>query len=644
MVFAPGNLRITLLFLLLFAAAADAQVTQLQSLLTQLKAAETDRQRAQICYSISRYYWSTNPDSVLLMGNRSLEFAKKAGNDTSVALAYLTMGVAYGAKAQYPQALDCDLKALRFSEKAGMEGLSGNNFTNIGIVYAAMDEFREAADYLHRALDIAIRNREDSTRVGVAIGYINLGDMFWQQTRFDSAVYYGRMALPIVNHLADSSYLAITLSNLGRGFSGMRLSDSAIIYAKRARVLFANSGDSAGVAETDNTMAEAWRQQGKAGISLGYAQEAWRLAGISHDHEVALNACKILNADYEALGDYKAASVYLRKEIGLRDSVFTLAKEKQIKSLQSGYDLEKKQQEVALLEEENALRKIREERNRDLLLVFAISFVLLAGACVLLIRGMRQKQRLNKLLKGRNQEILARNKELGSLNAVKNKLFSIIGHDLRSPIATLKGFVALLEGAALTPEKISFFAAKMQESLSATAYLLDNLLFWAKSQMEGMTINRHSFDLLPLLEQNRQLAQLRAEAKKVTIALEVPPGISTLPVTADNNMIDLVVRNLLENAYKFSYESGVVTLGVTTNGAEIQVSVKDNGKGIATADQEKIRAGMLSFTTMGTANEKGSGLGLFLCQELVQKNDGRFWFESQEGKGSVFYFSLGSRG
>jgi two-component system sensor histidine kinase/response regulator len=111
-------------------------------------------------------------------------------------------------------------------------------------------------------------------------------------------------------------------------------------------------------------------------------------------------------------------------------------------------------------------------------------------------------------------------------------------------------------------------------------------------------------------------------------------------VIADKNMIDLTLRNLLENAIKFSYEGGAITLGVHTEGDEVQVSVKDNGKGIAQADQAKIGGSTLSFTTIGTQKEKGSGLGLFLCRELIEKNGGKLWFKSEEGQGSTFYFTL----
>lgn len=614
-----------IIFLFTFFFRADAQETYLQSLFTKLKTAANDHERAKIYYSISHYYWTGNKDSALLMGNRSLELAQRVGDDTAVALAYLTLGVTYAGKEQYPQALDYDLKSLRWSEKAGMEGLTGNNFTNIGIVYCGMGEYREAAKYFQRALDISLRDKKDSTHAGLAVGYINLGDVYWQQGFYDSAIFYGRLALPIAGRLTDASYLAVTLSNMGRGFSRLSLADSALSYAGRARVLFIGQGDSAGLAEADNTLAEAWHLQGKQALSVGSAQEALRLAEISHDHEIALNACRTLAGGYEAMGNYKAAAAYLHKELILRDSVFTLAKEKQIRSLQSGYELEKKQQEIVLLEKENALRKSKEELNRDILIILSVSLLLLGVACVFLYRGMVQKR--------------AQNEQLESLNAVKNKLFSIIGHDLRSPIATLNGFVTLLHQSVLTPEKIAWFAGKIQESLSATAYLLDNLLFWAKSQMEGMEADRVAFPLLPLLEQNRELAQLRADGKKIGVEL-ASPGVAALDVIADKNMVDLIVRNLLENAIKFSYEDGVVILGVRPRGTEIEVVVKDSGKGISPADQAKIGSGTLSFTTMGTGKEKGSGLGLFLCRELVEKNGGRFWFESAEGKGSTFYFTL----
>jgi signal transduction histidine kinase len=255
-----------------------------------------------------------------------------------------------------------------------------------------------------------------------------------------------------------------------------------------------------------------------------------------------------------------------------------------------------------------------------------------------LARGNAQKQRLNGLLTIRNQEIRKQNKQLEDLNAVKNKLLSIIGHDLRSPIATLKGFVDLMKQSSLSQAQILFFSTKMSESLEATSHLLDNLLFWAKSQMEGMEANAKSFDLRSLIGQNQRLVQGRADEKKIMLLTD--EHSFPLMVYADEIMVDLVIRNLVENAIKFSRAGDTVSILAVAGQEAITVTIADTGQGIPVENQDKIFSRSVTFTTAGTLREKGSGLGLALCKELVEKNGGTIRYETVPGKGTSFIFTL----
>jgi signal transduction histidine kinase len=177
----------------------------------------------------------------------------------------------------------------------------------------------------------------------------------------------------------------------------------------------------------------------------------------------------------------------------------------------------------------------------------------------------------------------------------------------------------------------------MGESLLDTASLLDNLLFWAKSQMNGLQARPQEFDIVPVLKQNAQLIGSRALKKKILLSLDAPP--EPLTVFADQAMVDLVIRNLLDNALKFSGEGDIVRLSTAITPKGVEISVSDTGKGIPDQYQSKI-FNTVSFTTPGTSYEKGSGLGLSLCKDMIERNNGNIWFESTAGVGTTFTFLL----
>jgi len=239
-----------------------------------------------------------------------------------------------------------------------------------------------------------------------------------------------------------------------------------------------------------------------------------------------------------------------------------------------------------------------------------------------------------------NKNISEQNERLEELVLVKDRLFSIIGHDLRGPIHAINQMIDVIKEKDLSEEEGEFWIEKISEHLTITSHLVENLLYWAKSQMDGIYINPANFDMRKVIEQNIMLIKARATEKKVTVT---GTGITGSEIVyGDETMIDIVIRNLVENAVKFSKAGDIVTIGTEKKESSTVITVKDNGKGIPEEVQAKIFDKLSSYTTFGTASEKGSGLGLLLCKELVEKNNGTLWFESKAHVGSSFHFTVPS--
>ncbi|WP_018669205.1 hybrid sensor histidine kinase/response regulator [Bacteroides gallinarum] len=236
--------------------------------------------------------------------------------------------------------------------------------------------------------------------------------------------------------------------------------------------------------------------------------------------------------------------------------------------------------------------------------------------------------------------ILKKTEELQRTIAGRDKLYSVIAHDLRSPMGSIKMVLNMLI-LNLPAEKIGDEMYELLTMANQTTEdvfsLLDNLLKWTKSQIGSLNVVYQDIDVVEVVDSVVDIFNIVAGLKKITIREEKP---EKLPVNADIDMLKTVIRNLLSNAIKFSNEGSEVLVKMEEQGDMVVVSVKDEGCGIDEEGQKKLLHTDTHFSTFGTKNEEGSGLGLLLCQDFVVKNGGKLWFTSKKGEGSTFYFSI----
>ncbi len=234
-----------------------------------------------------------------------------------------------------------------------------------------------------------------------------------------------------------------------------------------------------------------------------------------------------------------------------------------------------------------------------------------------------------KLLRVQKQELV-------ELNSLKNKLFSVIAHDLKSPVYAVRGLFQNMHQQNMPAADIRKMLPDVLSELNYTIGLMDNLLHWSKSQMQSSEAKVEEVDISVLINDVMRLLSLQAEAKQVYIENK-----ASLPIRvyADKDMINLVLRNLLSNAIKFTPHNGIISVGVNNLNSHAEVFVQDTGTGISAEALQKIKENNF-YTTKGTASEGGTGLGLMLCKEFLKKNGGQMFIESELGKGSIFSFTL----
>jgi two-component system sensor histidine kinase/response regulator len=237
------------------------------------------------------------------------------------------------------------------------------------------------------------------------------------------------------------------------------------------------------------------------------------------------------------------------------------------------------------------------------------------------------------------QLLKKRAEDLNSANAAKDKLFSIIAHDLRHPLADLKTLLELLlfDYERFTKEDIIRCFKEIRDTTDEAYNLLQNLLQWSRKEMNSLPFEPAFFKLNDVVDSTIRLFRQSTCKKNIKVTFSNGDDIR---VFADKNMIETVVRNLVNNAIKFSYNDTTIIIGAKKDNDVVEVRVKDFGHGIKEEHKELLLSENVAISTRGTNNEKGTGIGLNLCRDFIKQNKGRLWFESEEGKGSTFYFTI----
>jgi signal transduction histidine kinase len=341
---------------------------------------------------------------------------------------------------------------------------------------------------------------------------------------------------------------------------------------------------------------------------------------------------------YEKSKKYDKAYRYIKEYLSIADSLKPLLAEQRLKEFQIQYELEKKNKELELLEVENELQKKQTQRNRIIVSSLVIFICMLTIILIIVYEMKERTKKTSNKIKEQSEALSKQAKELKVLNDVKDKIFSILSHDMQSPIASLKNTFDLLDARLINEKEFNTLKEKISNQLFDLNIVLDNLLQWSKNQIQGITHNA----LMPvsyyeLVERNLKLFDSQIKNKGLSVINNLDKNLLVL---ADFNKIDIVVRNLLSNAIKFTFAGGSIEVYSKNENGVSTLCIKDSGIGIHEEDQSKLFEIKGVNKQYGTAGESGTGLGLWLCKTFVEQNGGKISFTSESGKGSTFCISL----
>jgi signal transduction histidine kinase len=505
------------------------------------------------------------------------------------------------------------------------------SYFEIALVQHRAENFVEAEEHYLKALRTGGDSLTSRTRINChnGIALIQRERKQYVQSEIDF-----RKALHVAYESRDTVWTAILLGNIGSLHLRMSRYDSSLYYYKKNLSLIKNTSELENEIETYGHLGETMIGMKKYRTALSYLDSAVQ---IIKDRKVVFsdffNPMIYLNEFYayahEGLGNYDKAYTYLQQFHRLSSERLQKTKGRSLKQLQLSYSFRQKQNEVDLLNEINVAntRVIRQQRFTEV--AFLGIIVLLTVIIILSIRINMQRRKLNLQLRSSNEE-------LARLNNIKDKLFSVISHDLRGPLGNLQHLLTMLSTGDLSHDQFVSISGKLSNQIKTSGNALENLLHWAKSQLNEAETTKERVSMVDVSD--RVIKSFSGELESKSIVVENLVS-NTCAAFADTLQIEIVLRNLVGNAIKFSRPGGHIRLSAQCQDGRVNLSIQDHGVGMTPQQVESFHGGK-NFTTPGTKSEKGTGIGLIIIREMITQNGGDIHVVSNPGSGTTFTISL----
>ncbi|WP_221407691.1 tetratricopeptide repeat-containing sensor histidine kinase [Thermoflexibacter ruber] len=592
-------------------------------------------------------YRNINSDSAEKYGKEALRLAEKANKPYLITLANQYLGVIAQSKGKYAESLEYYYKVIELAEKYNYTERLGYLYQSMGRMNQQQGNYEQAIKYTQQSIVIF---KKLNHQLGLSYCYLTLGEVYTKIRDYPKAMNFYQQSLSLRQKMNSKEGVGAVYSLIGETLLQQGKYEEALESLRKAETIFLSLQDIRGQITVFNRMARVYTFQKKWENALAYSKKSEQLAQQTGITEIIKDVYTNIIDIYVGKNDYVNAYHYQRMLSEYKDSLLDREKEEKNQEIQAKYQTDKRLQDIELLKAENQNQRI------IIYLSFVIAFLLLITGIVFyfniqqrkrhneqLLFQKKQIQDTNDKLAQLNKDILAQNvsitqqkEEQEKINHFKDKLFSIISHDLRNPLASLKGALELLNADFLSAQEKNNLIDRLSNDLQATSYLLDNLLNWTRTQMQGLKIDKTEVNLSSIIEENFNLFRPQAENKKISLQSNIPADIY---VTADVEMTKLIVRNLIHNAIKYTSFMGTVRVNAFLIDDYVITAVQDTGRGMTKQEQDKL-FGIEHFSKQGTSNEKGSGLGLLLVKDFVEKNNGTIWVESIENEGSTFSFTL----
>ncbi|MDO1514625.1 tetratricopeptide repeat-containing sensor histidine kinase [Maribacter confluentis] len=534
----------------------------------------------------------------------------------------------YSFQGNYALALKGYLEAIEISEKQDYKNYLSIINENIAELYLSQKDYNHAMVFFKKVKAI---NEEIGNVIYIAETMSSMADAYADMNELEYAMFNINSAITIFEQEKILEWLAYAYEVKGKIYLKKGKNTWALYWYKQSELLHEEIEDDRGKIALLNGMSEAYLNTDNDSIAQVYSLEAFELSK-KIGYRTGIKDCAYqLFKIHKNKKEYKKSLWYHEIFQVTSESLTKKGNEIALDMLKTKTEYNRQKQQL-ILENEKALAK-----QNIVIYLIAIILIIFVVITFIIQRNQQIQKKLNAELLSKKQDLEEKQAYLNELNQTKNKLFSIIGHDLRGPIGAFQGLLKLFKEGEMTKDEFLNFVPKLKVDIDTISFTLNNLLSWGQTQMNGSITKPSVTNLVTIVDENIALLSEIAQSKSITLQNRIEPNCQ---IWSDPNQIDIIIRNLLSNALKFTPNNGQIIIGAIQKLKTCEIYVKDNGMGMSEETMSKIFQKDANHTTYGTNDEKGTGLGLSLCKEMVEKNKGKIWVHSALGKGSTFYFSI----
>ncbi len=682
-------IAVVIYFGLFYYEKCSAISVNMDSLRIETRTLVDDTSKVIHLADLSKKYLKYQLDTSYGLAYDAVHLSKKLDYDFGTAYAYNQLGLVFKYLTEYDSALFYYNKSLEIFDALKVKSKKAAILNRIANVYKRQGKFDASLESFLMALQIS-KDEKDSLLVSYI--YNNIGILYFDMGYYDKALEYQNLNLSLKEELKSTDNMDITLMNIGNIYSAKEMFEEAVEYYKQALVLLEKSGykydqllllHNMGVLYEENFrlkdamcyynkalaiekeinekemrvytiqgIGNVYIKSGNSDQGIQYLKKAFALAEEVGDlrkiHRLAANLYK----EYERQGDYKNGFVYLKKYTQIEDSIYNVEGKKELIELEQKYEAARKEQQIEFLEKESEIQKLQlaksqlESKQKSLHrngLIIAIVLALIS--VIYFAANSKKRKKINLVLRRKNlqisdqkMEIVKQNQNLIESNKTKDKLFQIIAHDLRGPLISVDSITQLIPYwiEEQDYESLKKLSKTLEVSVNNVLTLIDNLLNWALSQQGKFPYQPENLKLKSAIAEAIDIYRPIAELKNVEVKFKMAEDIH---VFADRNMFFTVMRNLLNNAVKYTPEGGDIIIGIENKMQFAKVWVQDSGIGISKEQKQEVFE-FANGQKSGTKGETGKGLGLFFCKEFVTLNNGDIFIDSDYGKGTKITFTL----
>ena len=572
---------------------------------------------------------------------QALDIKERIKDEPGIAKCYNNMGMVADDIGKSSKALDNYFKSLSINIKLHNKLDAASNYNNIGAVMQDLEIYPKSLEYYQRAIKIW---QECHSIHGIGVAYQNIGEILMAQEKYDKAIVYLSKSMEVNKEQDDKNGISYLYADLGLCYANKKQYKTSLSDLSQALEI-------ATIYKIDFNKAYAY---------IGFATVYNMQADYQHAYQYALLA-KTLSDKLGSLSIRIPATLQLSKALGglkkfeayeirqqyddLKDSLKSDEIVQKLTSFSLESNFAEKQRRIA--EQHHRLDDLYKQKIQRRELLSAIFFLIILGMGAIVVvyyRAKLKQKKINAILEVKNHQVSKQKNDLNEqaqklndLNTLKDRLISVLAHDLRAPLSTLRGLFSLLEDDTLSQEQFLSMIPNALRKLEYTSDFLDTLLFWVNSQMENFTSSATSFAIKDIVTVEIENYHDQAASKGITLIDNVPACLVAL---ADQGSIRIVIRNLLTNAIKFCGQNDKISIDACQRADNyILFSVKDTGVGMSQAQLNKLFKSKVDSGT-GTNNESGTGMGLLFCKDLIEKCNGKIWVSSEAGEGTEFFLTL----